>query len=103
MACHEEEGLTDLGGPGGDLLSRVLRHSTMGAGAFHVRVRDGIGCRFPAIATRSSNIPTPRSPLGDPTSAAAWRSDLGVDEVLVLFWFVYALCVWTYWMCRQCR
>jgi hypothetical protein len=29
----------------------------MGAGAFHVRVRDGIGCRFPAIATRSSNPP----------------------------------------------
>ena len=46
-----------IGRPGGDLLSRVLRHSTMGAGAFHVRVRDGIGCRFPAIATRSSNPP----------------------------------------------
>ena len=29
----------------------------MGAGAFHVRVRDGIGCRVPAIATRSSNPP----------------------------------------------
>ena len=29
----------------------------MGAGAFHVRVRDGIGCRVPAIATRSSNTP----------------------------------------------
>ena len=47
-----------IGRPGGDLLSRALRHSTMGAGAFHVRVRDGIGCRFPAIATRSSNQPT---------------------------------------------
>ena len=31
----------------------------MGAGAFHVRVRDGIGCRVPAIATRSSNPPKP--------------------------------------------
>ena len=29
----------------------------MGAGAFHGRVRDGIGCRHPAIATRSSNTP----------------------------------------------
>ena len=29
----------------------------MGAGGFHVRVRDGIGCRLPAIATRSSNAP----------------------------------------------
>jgi hypothetical protein len=32
-----------LGRPGGDRLSRVLRHSTMGAGAFDGRVRDGIG------------------------------------------------------------
>lgn len=32
--------------PGGDLLSQVLRHSTIGAGAFDGRVRDGIGsCR----------------------------------------------------------
>jgi hypothetical protein len=35
----------------------------MGAGAFHVRVRDGIGCRFPAIATRSSNPLISRRPL----------------------------------------
>ena len=46
-----------VGGPGGDLLSRALRHSTMGAGVFHGRVRDGIGCRHPAKATRSSNPP----------------------------------------------
>ena len=32
-----------LGGSGGDRLSRVLRHSTMGAGVFNGRVRDGIG------------------------------------------------------------
>ena len=43
------------GGPGGDLLSRVLGHSTMGAGGFHGRVRDGIGCGPPAKATRSSS------------------------------------------------
>ena len=30
--------------PGSDLLSRVLRRSTIGAGAFHGRVRNGIGC-----------------------------------------------------------
>ena len=30
-------------GSGGDRLSRVLRHSTMGAGVFNGRVRDGIG------------------------------------------------------------
>ena len=34
---------SDLGGSGDDLLSRVLRHSTMGAEAFNGRVRDGIG------------------------------------------------------------
>ena len=45
-----------IGRPGGDLLSRALRHSTMGAGVFHVRVRDGIGCGLPAMATRFSNL-----------------------------------------------
>ena len=34
---------TVLCGPGGDLLSRVLRQSTIGAEAFDGRVRDGIG------------------------------------------------------------
>ena len=28
----------------------------MGAGDFHGRVRDGIGCRLPAMATRSSSL-----------------------------------------------
>src|SRR5215218_7562420 len=32
-----------VGRSGGDRLSRVLRHSTMGAGVFNGRVRDGIG------------------------------------------------------------
>ena len=43
-----------LGRPGNDLLSRVLRRSTIGAGAFHGRVRNGIGCSHPAIITRSA-------------------------------------------------
>ncbi len=30
--------------PGSDLLSRVLRRSTISAGAFHGRVRHGVGC-----------------------------------------------------------
>jgi hypothetical protein len=38
--------------PGGDLLFRVLRRSTIGAGEFNGRVRDGIGFGLPAIATR---------------------------------------------------
>lgn len=33
-----------FGRPGSDLLSRVLRQSTIGAGAFHGRVRNGNGC-----------------------------------------------------------
>src|SRR6201985_2533068 len=36
-----------LGRPGGDLLSRVLRRSTIGAEGFHGRVRNGIGCIAP--------------------------------------------------------
>ena len=36
-----------LGRPGGDLLSRVLGRSTIGAEGFHGRVRDGIGCIAP--------------------------------------------------------
>ena len=38
--------------PGGDLLSRVLRQSTIGAEAFDGRVRDGIGSYRLAEATR---------------------------------------------------
>ena len=41
--CEGMWGWLVLGRPGGDRLSRVLRHSTMGAGAFDGRVRDGIG------------------------------------------------------------
>ena len=40
--------------PGSDLLSRALRQSTIGAGAFHGRVRNGIGCSSSAITTRST-------------------------------------------------
>src|SRR4051812_31048949 len=43
-----------FGGPGGDRLFRGLGRSIMGAGGFHGRVRDGIGCGPSAEATRSS-------------------------------------------------
>src|SRR5918911_578606 len=43
-----------LGGPGDDLLSRVLRRSTIGAEAFNGRVRNGIGFGHPAMITRSA-------------------------------------------------
>ena len=51
-----------LGGPGGDLLSRSLGCSTMGAGAFHGRVRDGIGCAVPAMATGPPGRARARAP-----------------------------------------
>jgi hypothetical protein len=37
---------------GGDLLSHVLRRSTIGATALNFRVRDGIGCFTRAVATK---------------------------------------------------
>ncbi len=43
-----------LGRPGSDLLSRVLRHSTIGAGGLNDRVRNGIGWGTPARTTRSA-------------------------------------------------
>ncbi len=51
---REEKTKHALGRPGSDLLSRVLRRSTISAGAFHGRVRNGIGCSHPAITTRSA-------------------------------------------------
>ena len=75
-----------IGGPGGDLLSRVLRHSTMGAGDFHGRVRDGIGCGLPAMATRFSNPPQ-KGVSGDSVPSCA-RNTVGVVLVFVLCWLV---------------
>ena len=49
-----------MGGSGGDLLSHVLRRSTMGAAGFHGRVRNGIGWGTRAMTTRSSNHPRRR-------------------------------------------
>ena len=49
---HEEDFISVFCRPGDDLLSQVLRHSTIGAGAFDGRVRDGIGSSHSAEATR---------------------------------------------------
>ena len=49
--------------PGDDLLSQVLRHSTIGARAFDGRVRDGIGSDRSAKATRPAKHKK-RSKLG---------------------------------------
>ena len=47
--------LHGAGRPGGDLLSRALRQSTIGAAGFHGRVRNGIGWGTCAITTWSSS------------------------------------------------
>src|SRR5277367_4313419 len=48
----DKEEVSVLGRPGDDLLSHVLRQSTIGAKAFDGRVRDGIGSYHLAKATR---------------------------------------------------
>ena len=59
--CKEASGFV-LGRSGNDLLSRVLRHSTIGAEAFNGRVRDGIG--FLCASLKSPDRPrTKRHPL----------------------------------------
>jgi hypothetical protein len=40
--------------PGSDLLSHGLSHTTIGAGAFHFRVRDGIGWYHAAVSAREA-------------------------------------------------
>ena len=49
---HRDEEFFVLGRPGSDLLFQALRLSTIGAGEFYGRVRDGIGYRPPAKTTR---------------------------------------------------
>ena len=56
----------------------------MGAGGFHGRVRDGIGCGPPAIATRSSNPPWDRVPgLGFGSGAVCAVEAFGWAAILV--------------------
>ena len=52
VSCDEGLFRSVLCRPGSDLLFRVLRRSTIGAGAIYGRVRDGIGYGRPARATR---------------------------------------------------
>ena len=55
MFC-EEDISCGLCRPGGDLLSRVLRQSTIGAEEFNGRVRNGIGFRLLAMTTRPAKF-----------------------------------------------
>src|SRR5262249_43218381 len=55
-----------LGRPGSDLLFQVLRLSTIGAGKFNGRVRDGIGYRLPANTTRPAKDACQESVISGP-------------------------------------
>ncbi len=48
--------ITEFSRAGHDLLSRALRRSTIGATAFHARVRDGISCFNRAKITSSTKL-----------------------------------------------
>src|SRR3954453_15453045 len=71
------------GRPGGGLLSRALRHSTMGAGGFHGRVRDGIGCGPPAKATRSSSPSNDWADQGSGELCAEYLSMISMHGVIL--------------------
>ena len=55
---------------GGDLLSHVLRRSTIGATALNGRVRDGIGCFARAMTTKPEKRPGSARSLSPNISAA---------------------------------
>ena len=84
VGCRDRErairGVHALHRSGGDLLSHVLRRSTIGAAALNGRVRDGIGCFARAVATRpvkrTGCFPVPRD-LVFPvvTDAVVWVAD----------------------------
>ena len=54
---YRYEVLWEISRFGGDLLSHVLRRSTIGATALNFRVRDGTGCIARAMATKPGNLP----------------------------------------------
>ncbi len=77
--------------PGGDRLSRTLGCSIMGAGGFHVRVRDGIGCGPAAMATRSSE-----PPQGSASSSMSPRGRaprLVCEGAVRVWWMGVCVCV----------
>ena len=65
-----------VGGPGGDLLSHVLRRSTMGAAGFHGRVRNGVGWGTRAIGHQVEQ-PPPRPAAARPRAGGARRRRAG--------------------------
>ena len=86
--CGERVWGSVLGWPGGDLLSRALRRSTIGAEGFHGRVRDGIGCVAPRYDHQAIEEPlwkTRRVFHEPPTALRATKSGRGECEAEVFF------------------
>jgi hypothetical protein len=78
-----------LGRPGDDLLSQVLRHSTIGAEEFNGRVRDGIGFRLLAKATRPAKDTEARGfwlscGCASRGRRSVWDRDVGDDLSVVV-------------------
>ncbi len=71
--------------PGSDLLSHGECHTTIGAGAFHFRVRDGIGWYHTAIAARQTGLQ--RDPPLRGLAFAIRRSSQERDCVIVTVLF----------------
>src|SRR5690242_6623484 len=66
-------------GPGGALLFRTLRCSTIGAEGFHGRVRDGIGCLAPRYGHQAGKPCLAREPAYGGSRGQEWRA--GVRDV----------------------
>ena len=75
---------------GGDLLSHVLRRSTIGAAGLNGRVRDGIGCFLRAIATR----PSKRSGIGERLEGRAGPHRMPGGAI----WVRYGPCMGSVWL-----
>src|SRR6516162_4349473 len=81
---HHEE-VSVLGRPASDLLFQVLRLSTIGAGKFNGRVRDGIGYRLPAITTRPAKDRNQGSAIRhqkEPEHRPRFRSKLAIPSAV---------------------
>jgi hypothetical protein len=62
---EKQRPISVLGRPGSDLLFQALRLSTIGAGEFNGRVRDGIGFSLSAKTTRPAKDGDQKSVISD--------------------------------------
>src|SRR6266436_5557276 len=87
FALHDREEISVLGRPGSDLLFQALRLSTIGAGEFNGRVRDGIGFSLPANTTRPAKDGIQTTAIGK-----HYRRHR-LDKLDFLYWVSFALVI----------